>query len=133
MWQSDSDNKLYEMSEWWHKRHHGGEGSSGLRRKADAAGLKYADTTNGDIEFVDRACRTGRGCIVNDASNHVRFLAGIDPAGTPNAKAYVMDNNGKRDTIKVYDRNDWIARWRSHGGWAATPIYNPAPAPTWQL
>lgn len=120
---------LYNLAAWWHKKYHGGESCYGLRQKMDAAGIRYADTTSkSDVRFIDWACSTGRGCIVNDAPGHVRFLAGIDPAGTPGAKAYVLDNNHDRAKLWVYDRDDWLNNhWR---GWAATPLYDPEPALT---
>jgi hypothetical protein len=121
---------LNEMAVWWHTNYHHGESLGGIRRKADAAGIRYCDTDRGDVAFVDWACRTGRGAIVFDAWRHCRTLVGLDPAGTPNASAWIMDNNGPREKIIRYGRDEWIQRWRALGGYAATPLYDPTPAPT---
>lgn len=119
---------LYDLAEAWWRRHRGGENADGLRAKADAWGIRYCDTVKKSVAFIDWASGTGRGCIVNDAPGHVRFLTYIDPPGTPNAKAFILDNNGPRERVLVYDRDDWLRNhWR---GWAATPIYDPEPAVT---
>lgn len=120
-------NNMHEMAVWWNKKYHGGENAYGLRNKANAAGLKIADTTNGNFAFVEWACRTGRGCIVNDRPGHVRTLVGMDPPGTPDPKVYINDNNGPPERIIAYRKSEWIQMWR---GWAATPVYNPAPPRT---
>jgi hypothetical protein len=119
-----------EMARWWVQRYHGGEGSNGLRSKAQAAGIKYSDTTLGDVAWLDWAMRTGRGAIVNDRPGHVRTLVGLDPAG-PDAKAYVLDNHGNPLNVISYDRDKWITMWHRRGGWAATAVYNPDPPTVW--
>lgn len=123
-------NHMHETAVMWRSKYHGGESASGLRAKANREGVRFADTVNGDVHFVDWACRTGRGCLVNDRPGHVRTLVGIDPAGTPGAKAYVLDNNGPPERIIEYNRDEWINMWKSRGGWACTPVYNPAPPTT---
>lgn len=119
---------MHEMAEWWWKNHGGGENASGLLAKANAVGLKIAMTTSKDMNFVEWSVRTGRGCLVNDKPGHVRTFVGMDPPGTPHRKVYINDNNGPCDRIIVYDRDMWYRdMWR---GWAATPVYNPAPPRT---
>lgn len=115
-------NNMHEMATWWRKRYHGGEGAAGLRNKANAAGLKIADTTEHDVSFIEWACRTGRGCIVDDRPGHVRTLVGMDKNFV-----YINDNNGPPERIIQYDRNKWMRMW---AGWAATPVYSPTPPTT---
>jgi hypothetical protein len=120
----------HNLADWWLETYHGGEHAQGLRNKAVKAGIPYSDTTSGSIEWIDWACRTGRGAIVNDKPRHVRTLMGLDPAGS-NAKAYVLDNNGPKQRLYEYDREEWIRMWQRQGGWAATAVYSPNPALTW--
>lgn len=120
-----------ELADWWADRYHGGEGAGGLRSKAIANNIPFSDTTDGSVQWVDWAMRTGRGCVVNDRPGHVRTLVGLDPATVPNAKAYVLDNNGPPTRIHTYGRDEWIRMWQNRGGWAATAVYNPNPVRTW--
>ena len=122
--------RMYEMADDWFATYRRGESSSGLRRKASAEGIPFADTTSGDVAFVDWAIRTRRGCLVNDKPNHVRTLVGLDPAGTPGAKAWVLDNNGNAKKLHEYGREEWIRMWKRRGGWAAAPLYDPQPVVT---
>lgn len=115
-------NNMHDMAAWWRQRYHGGESASGLRSKANAAGIVYADTVRGEVAFVEWACRTGRGCLVNDMPGHVRTLMGLD-----NTHAYIKDNNGSASRVIVYPRDQWLRMWR---GWAATPVYSPTPPAT---
>ncbi|MGE4136426.1 MAG: hypothetical protein AB7E98_12010 [Pirellulales bacterium] len=124
-----NNQRMYALADAWFAKYRHGESAMGLRRKADAEGIRYADTTAGDVAFVEWAIRTRRGCLVNDKPGHVRTLVGLDPA-TPGAKAYVLDNNGPPERVIEYPRDEWIAMWQRRGGWAATPLYDPRPVVT---
>ena len=122
--------RLYDTADAWFAKYRGGESSGGLRRKLTAEGILFADTTSGDVKFIDWAVRTRRGCLVNDKRGHVRTLMGIDQAGTPGARAFVQDNNGSATKLYVYGREEWLSMWKSRGGWAAVPLGDPQPVVT---
>lgn len=117
---------LDELADWWRRTYAGGEHASGLAAKLDRAGVRFAYVTNGDVAFLEWACRTRRGCGITYFSNHYICLVHLDAE-----KAMLLDNNRIGQFITV-PRDEFIRRWKGFGGWACTPVYSPAPPPAYR-
>lgn len=85
--------------------------------------------TDGDVGFLEWACRTRRGaCVVSHNGSHMETLVHLD-----SEQAALIDNNFP-DKFRWLPREQFIREWRSgpkgpltgNGGWAFTPIYTPA-------
>jgi hypothetical protein len=116
----------HELAERWKRTYHSGESYVGLRRKLDREGIRYADTTIGDVSFLEWACRTRRGAGVTVMGGaHMICLVHFDDewAGT-------LDNNRPYE-IRWWPREEFVRHWRDASGWAVTPLFNPVPPETW--
>lgn len=115
---------LHEVAAWWRDAYSGGESFNGLTSKLDASGLKWAGTADGDVSYLDWACRTRRGAVIFYKPNHSICLVHFDEQW-----AGVLDNNNIGH-IEYIDRDTFIRNWRGFGGVAVTPVYTPtAPLP----
>ena len=105
----------------WGQRYGSGEDAQGLRAKMDANGIRYAYVTNGDVNFLEWACSTRRGCgITVRGGVHMVALVHLDSEW-----ACLLDNNSVSKFIWV-PRETLIAEWKASYGWAVTPVYTPA-------
>jgi hypothetical protein len=106
----------------WIRSHYGdGEWPEDYAAKLDKAGVRYAYVTNGDVRFLEVACRTRRGCgITIMGGAHFVALVHLDARW-----AAILDNNNVEKFIWV-PRETLIAEWKASYGWAVTPIYTPA-------
>ena len=85
------------------------------------ANIRYAYVTNGDVKFLEWACRTRRGCgITIMGGGHMVALVYLDDKW-----AALLDDNAVEHYIWV-PRETLIAEWKASNGWAVTPIYTPA-------
>ncbi|MCA9248958.1 MAG: hypothetical protein KDA42_17650 [Planctomycetales bacterium] len=110
-----------ELADWWRRAFAGGEYPSRLNERLENAGLRYAFTTDGDATFLDWALRTSRGAGVTFWPQHAVNLVHLDEN-----YAGLLDNNRIEQIIWV-ERDEFIERWRSYGGWAWTLVYTPTP------
>jgi hypothetical protein len=117
----------HELAAWWSAQHGDGETFAGLATKLDAAGVRWAGTSDGDEAFLKWAIRTRRGAgVVVANGRHMVNLVGLDAES-----AHILDSN-RPATIQRWDRQAFLQEWHRSGGWAATPVYPappPAPAP----
>lgn len=113
------------LADWWRKLYVGGESYSGLTAKLQKSGIYWAGTYQGDVEFLEWACRTRRGAIIFYYPNHSVNLVHLDAN-----KAYLLDNNRPKEYIPI-DRKEFIYNWKSYGGVAVTPVCSPAPPLPW--
>ena len=106
----------------WIRKHYGdGEWPDDMAVKLSKIGVRFAYVTNGDVKFLEWACKTRRGCgITVMGGAHMVALVHLDAAW-----AGVLDNNSV-EKIKWVSRETLIAEWKASHGWAITPIYNPA-------
>lgn len=116
-----------EMAAWWRSQYSGGETADRLIKRMDAAGLRYAYTAQGDIRFLEWACRTGRGAGLFYKPNHAINLVGLD-----DRYAYLLDNNDihrpeRHGVWERVPRAEFEERWRGYGGFAWTLVYTPPP------
>lgn len=101
----------------------GGQSAGSLHEKLERLGIRYAYTTSGDVKFLEWCIRTRRGCGITFFSNHFINLVHLD-----GQRAILMDNNHPKDFITL-ERDEFIRRWRGHGGWATALVYQPPPPP----
>ena len=111
----------YRMAAKLKRMYGGGETSSSHAKKMEAANVRFAYVTNGDVKFLEWACSTRRGCgITVKGGRHMVALVHLD-----DKKAGILDNNNVNKIIWV-PRASLIAEWRASYGWAVTPVYSPA-------
>lgn len=110
-----------KVADWMRQNYGDGEGADGMAQKLDRAGIRYAYVTNGDVKFLEWACRTRRGCGITVMGGvHMVTLVHLDAKW-----AGILDNNSVGNYIWV-PRETLIAEWKASHGWAVTPIYAPA-------
>jgi len=115
-WQS-----RYRMADWIRSHYGDGEWPEDYAAKLDKAGVRYAYVTDGDVRFLEAACRTRRGCgITIMGGAHFVALVYLDEKW-----AAILDNNSV-SKFKWVPRATLIAEWKASHGWAVTPIYTPA-------
>lgn len=111
----------YNTANWIRKNYGDGEWPEDWMQKAERIGLRYALVTNGDVSFLEWACRTRRGAAITVmGGKHMVDLVHLDDKW-----AALLDNNATAAYIWV-PRETLIAEWKASYGWALTPIYTPA-------
>jgi hypothetical protein len=111
----------HELAEWWRRTYSGGEYSTRLHQRLDAANLRFAYTTSGDAAFLEWALRTRRGAGITYFPNHAVNLVHLD-----SERAGLLDNNRVGQTIWI-PRDEFLRQWKAYGGWAWTLVYTPPP------
>jgi len=110
-----------KTADYWRRAYGDGEYPEDLAAKFNKEGIRYAYVTNGDVRFLEWACRTRRGCgITVMGGAHMVALVHLDDKW-----AAILDNNNVERFIWV-PRETLIAEWKASYGWAVTPIYTPA-------
>ena len=113
----------YNTADWVRKNRGNGEWPEHMATALDDAGIRYAYTIRGDVEFLEWACRTRRGCgITVNGGSHMVTLVHLDSEW-----AAILDNNSIEKFIWV-PRESLISEWQSSYGWAVAVLYTP-PAP----
>ena len=111
----------YRTADYWRKTYGNGEWPEDMAAKFDREGIRYGYVENGDVRFLEWACRTRRGCgITVMGGAHMVALVHLDDRW-----AALLDNNNVSKFIWV-PRETLIAEWKASYGWAVTPIYTPA-------
>lgn len=113
----------FEIADRWKRNYENGEWPEDMAEKLDREGVRWAATTDGDVSFLEWACRTRRGCGVTVMGGaHMVTLVHLDSKW-----AAILDNNSISEFV-WYSREEFISEWKSSRGWALTPVYSP-PAP----
>jgi hypothetical protein len=111
----------YQTADWIRKNYSDGAWPDSLAIKLNRRGVRFAYVTNGDVNFLEWACRTRRGCGITVLGGaHMVALVHLDDKW-----AAILDNNNVEQFIWV-PRETLIAEWRASDGWAVTPVYDPA-------
>lgn len=115
----------HELAAWWRAHHADGSSASDLAPKLEAAGLRWAETRQGDVAFLNWAMRTRRGAaVVVNGGAHMVNLIGLDAQS-----AKILDSNAPGQTF-VRPRAEFLQDWTQSGGWAVTIVGTPkAPLP----
>lgn len=111
----------FKTADYWRRTYSGGERLDQFVAKLDQEGIRYAYETGGDVQFLEWACRTRRGCgITVSGGAHMVALVHLDAEW-----AAILDNNDV-STFRWVPRETLIAEWKASYGWAVTPVYSPA-------
>ena len=87
----------YETADWLRQHAGGGENAEKMAHELDQAGIRYAYVTNGDVKFLEWACRTRRGCgIAIEGGEHMVALVHLDDKW-----AALLDSNAVESFIWV--------------------------------
>lgn len=121
---------LHSEARYWRQKYSGGRAVAGLVPVAEARGLRYAFTLEGDAEFLEWASRTRRGAAIHwqvrEPGDHAVYFYGYQ-----GDVALVIDNNDPRRVLRV-PKERFLSIWKRSGGQAITPVYSPLPPPpTW--
>lgn len=112
----------FALANWWKANYENGEWAERLAERLTRSGVRFADTTAGNPEFLDWALKTRRGCnVVVMGGAHMVTLVHFD-----SRYAGILDNNYP-DKITYYKRDEFVKYWQRSGGWAVTPMYVPSP------
>lgn len=122
----------YNTAGWLRKTHGDGAWPTRMARELDEAGIRYAFVTNGDVAFLEWACRTRRGVgITVFGSPTLRYPNGV-PGGHMVALVHldeewaaILDSNNTSRFTWI-PREELIAEWKASRGWAIAPVYTPA-------
>ena len=108
---------------YWKRNNGNGANPWTTADRMDAANIRYAYVTNGDVDFLEWACSTRRGAnITVNGGRHMVTLVHLD-----DEKAAILDNNNITE-FRWMPREALISEWHASYGWAFTPVYSP-PAP----
>jgi hypothetical protein len=111
----------YKTADWVRQNCGDGEWPDDMAQRMDQANIRYAYVANGDVKFLEWACRTRRGCgITIMGGGHMVALVHLDAHW-----AALLDDNAVENYIWV-PRETLIAEWKASNGWAVTPVYTPA-------
>ncbi len=111
----------YHTADWIRQNWGDGEWPDDMAQRLDEAAVRYAYVTNGDVRFLEWACRTRRGAgITVMGGAHMVALVHLDAKW-----AAILDNNNVEKFIWV-PRETLIAEWKASYGWAVAPVYTPA-------
>ncbi len=122
---------LEELADWWRRTYAGGETDSSIRKKYDAASIKYGYTRSGEPAFLDWCSRTRRRAIIWYYTRHCVTFLGFAPDANGVMCAWINDNNKPTRHIPI-ERNEFLRRWRDEfGGFALAPLNAPVPQPLW--
>lgn len=101
----------------------GGADYSDVQRAMDYYGYRYVMTTTGDTRVLDFADRTGRCAEIFFKSAHACAFLGYDSQ----RRAVVLDPNHPHE-LEFWNKDTFVAKWRSHGGHATVILETPLPA-----
>jgi len=119
----------YNTANYWRNHYGNGECPGHFASLLNRNNIRFAYVTNGDVKFLEWACRTRRGCAITVLrGKHVVTLVHFDEDDyddTTQEYAAILDNNNPTRYIWM-PRDTLISEWRSSYGWAVTPVYSPA-------
>lgn len=119
-------NGQYGLADWVRANRSGGATRVSVNATLDRIQFPYAETVAGDAQFLERACATRRGaCVVVDGGSHMINLVGLDAE-----HAYVL-GNATKPYIHSQPRAEFLANWKTAGGWAFTLVLAPPPPKPW--
>lgn len=111
----------YNTAEKIRRTYGNGEWPDDWAKKMEKEDLRYAFVTNGDVKFLEWACRTRRGAAVTIMGGaHMVNLVHLDSNW-----ACLLDNNNPGN-YKWVPRAAFLAEWRASYGWGLSVIYSPA-------
>lgn len=110
-----------QAADYIRSNYSGGAWPDRLNKALDSIGAKYAYVTNGNVSFLEWACRTRRGAGIQYFGAHYVLLVHLD-----SEKAGILDNNHTGYIIWI-DRDVFEKTWKNKYGWATVLLYDPPP------
>ena len=117
----------YRTADWVRQNCGDGEWPDDMAQRLDEAGVRYAYVTNGDVKFLEWACRTRRGCgITIRGGQHMVALVHLDEKW-----AALLDDNAveqyiwvpARDADRRVEGERWMGGYADlHSGGSASAI-----------
>lgn len=126
------------MADYIVRHFSGGTTGEALIASLNKLGVRFSYTLDGDESWLEWACMTRRGCVVDVPAVNLPGLGAhyqVDPKTTCGhamvlvyldaTTAGLLDNN---DTARILyvDRDRFMAAWHGWRGFAITPVYTPA-------
>lgn len=96
------------------------------KRKAPGFSDYVQATGKHSVPHMDWAMRTRRLCCVTVDGNHMVCLLHLDPEGTPNARACLLDNNSPQTWLWM-PRAEFLKRHAVGGPWSHSILLSPPP------
>jgi hypothetical protein len=118
----------FEQANGWRNKYSGGDWADATwnpttnhAQKFDNEGIAFAYTI-GDVEFLDWAMSTRRGCgLTVRGGSHAVLLVHLDKEW-----AAIIDNNDITE-IQWVPRDRLVSEWHNSNSWAWTVVGDPAP------
>lgn len=112
----------YHTADYLKQRYGDGEWAERFAERLNAEGIRFAQTTDGDMAFIDLACKTRRGCgAVIMGGRHM--IAIVHASET---EIGILDPNDV-NRIHYVPRDSFETEFKNSGGWAFAVLYTPAP------
>jgi len=121
----------FELAKQWRSQYSGGEYSDRLRKRLDAAGIKYAFTEKANLQLLDDAHSSRRGAILWWKPNHCCTFCGWVKDRNGKVFAAILDNN-RTQQYEYHERSEFHRKWASYGGFALMPLFDPPSPPIWK-
>lgn len=124
-----------KLADWWRENYRGGAYTEQVAEAADAAGLKFAYTLDGEAEFLAWCSDTKRGAAITYGQAHAITFCGYVKDDRVDLEggawfAVLLDNNDTDDLRRV-PRAVFLSNWRQAGGDAITVVHTPSPPRPW--
>jgi hypothetical protein len=112
-----------DLAELWRNAYSSGEHPAGLASKLEARGVRWAQTTSGDVSFLEWAIANRLGAAVSiDGGRHMVCLVHLDAE-----RAGILDTNYP-GSFRWMGREEFLAEWQASGlRWGVTPVYSAPP------
>jgi hypothetical protein len=110
-----------DWAAYYRQEHSGGSGAETLGRYLTKDGVRYVQTTSGDVSVLEWAMRTRRMVIIAYHPSHYVNLVHLDSQW-----AGILNNNHVHD-IEWISASEFIRNWKGYGGEATVLLYDPIP------
>lgn len=122
----------FDLAKQWRQTYGGGEYSDRLRRRLDAAGIKYFFTESSSLDMLDYAHSTRRGALLWWKPSHCCMFCGwVRSADNATTYAVILDNNAVQN-YELVERGQFHRLWAGYGGFALTTLFDPPSPPIYR-
>lgn len=112
----------YQTADYLKAKYGDGEWADRFADRLTTEGIRFVQTTDGDMSLIDWACETRRGCgAVVMGGKHMISVVHADATTIG-----ILDPNDVNH-IQYVPRESFEAEFKNSGGWAFAVVYAPAP------
>lgn len=116
----------HDLAKWGRRNFAGAAGIHDIERMCKRAKVPYESTHSGDVAVLERATKERRAAAIYWKSGHAcTFMGFFKRRGKE--FAVILDNNST-GRYEWTAKNEFLSRWRGHGGGAIVPLLTPTPA-----